>query len=94
MFQVWKNADYSGKRAALIFCFAEALRFPAARLQTASPVRPLDKACAWGDNGVLLFLKALQCLETCLSVGLPSASSRWRRLPFSPPIRPKTNSSI
>ncbi|HGG8038689.1 TPA: hypothetical protein ACJJN0_000415, partial [Neisseria meningitidis] len=30
-------------------------RFPAARLQTASLVRPLDKACAWGDNGVLLF---------------------------------------
>ncbi|ENS9384963.1 hypothetical protein ELG09_01985 [Neisseria gonorrhoeae] len=100
MFQVWKNADYSGKRAALIFCFAEARRrqgaglpyafikcvqtdasgfqyararcrlvrrhrrqrpisrgtpvpgifkgsavrrFPAARLQTSSPARPLDK---------------------------------------------------
>ncbi|EEZ75349.1 hypothetical protein NEILACOT_04580 [Neisseria lactamica ATCC 23970] len=26
MFRVWKNADYSGKRAALIFCFEEARR--------------------------------------------------------------------
>ncbi|MBG9078679.1 hypothetical protein GQF30_04045 [Neisseria meningitidis] len=55
MFQGCENADYSGKRADVIFWFAEALRFPAARLQTASPAHPLDKACAWGDNGVLLF---------------------------------------
>ncbi|HGG8490037.1 TPA: hypothetical protein ACJJQE_000329 [Neisseria meningitidis] len=46
---------FGGMPVPGVFKGSAVRRFPAARLQTASLVRPLDKACAWGDNGVLLF---------------------------------------
>ncbi|HGK6195844.1 TPA: hypothetical protein ACJ3IP_000623, partial [Neisseria meningitidis] len=46
---------FRGTPVSGVFKGSAVRRFPAARLQTASPTRPLDKARAWGDNGVLLF---------------------------------------